>query len=321
MSADDPATQAAVDFGDYMVWLLDRLQATPNPKEVPVLLRNLQDIEPITTEYLTARVKSPGSGDLVSAVALMENEQVGPSDIDHRLDIKLLGALGGVDDRCGKYDDEGQRISLDRLNERYFSRGYEAIVAQERQHFAISRLRYVNASARRGHVRHVYSVLVEAVLVGVEEDRCISNAHYFGWTGSKWRYAGTWGGYYRPNDPWCALESIPTIELAHRIAFVRRYDWHVSLGYVDGPTLSFVTDPVGVREAFRLRDIPNGKSRRAALKHWVNEHWRKRREDPQEATKVRAHLRGAEQFTWNGMVCRVRPSQFDLERVASEAGR
>jgi hypothetical protein len=50
----------------------------------------------------------------------------------------------------------------------------------------------------------------------------------------------------------------------------RRYLWSVLIGEAeDEPRGRFVTDPLGVREVFRLRDVPPGKQRRAALLHWV----------------------------------------------------
>lgn len=96
---------------------------------------------------------------------------------------------------------------------------------------------------------------------------------------------------------------------------VQRYQWEVSLGLEGGASFAFQTDPVGAREVFRLRDLPNGANRRAALLHWVAEHWRKRRKDPTEEAKVRAHLRGATAFVWNGLTCRVRPAEFDVEQA------
>jgi len=95
--------------------------------------------------------------------------------------------------------------------------------------------------------------------------------------------------------------------------YIREKNWRVHLGYEGSPTISFVTDPVGAREAFRLRDIPNGEGRRKALRHWVEEHWRKQRDCE---VKVRSHFRGIESFTWNGLKCRILPSAEDQDRAA-----
>jgi hypothetical protein len=71
---------------------------------------------------------------------------------------------------------------------------------------------------------------------------------------------------------------------------------------------------------FRLRDVPPGKQRRAALLHWVRAHWRQRRQTV-EADKVwiRAHLRGAWSYTWNGLQCQIEPSELDVEAAQETA--
>lgn len=97
---------------------------------------------------------------------------------------------------------------------------------------------------------------------------------------------------------------------------LRRFFWRVSLRLDDGPSVSFSTDPEGVRALARMRDIPPGKQRRTALVHWVREHWRKKR-DPSasDLSSVREHLRGASEFTWNGLRGRIVPSVSDQERA------
>jgi hypothetical protein len=96
------------------------------------------------------------------------------------------------------------------------------------------------------------------------------------------------------------------------------YNWRVELG-LQGveSTIALQTDAIGAREAFRLRDVPKGSGRRAALRHWVREHWRQRRES--DPSLVRSHLRGAERFTWAGLDCRIVPSSVDALRAASKS--
>lgn len=92
------------------------------------------------------------------------------------------------------------------------------------------------------------------------------------------------------------------------------YNWTVELGIEGGDfSLRLPTDPTGARAIFKLRDIPDGKQRRAALKHWVREHLRRNRNNPEELIAVRKHLRGAQEFSWNGMKCILRPSRYDLK--------
>lgn len=104
---------------------------------------------------------------------------------------------------------------------------------------------------------------------------------------------------------------------AHGIELRREYNWSVLLGEEGIPRARFVTDCIGVREAFRLRHVPPGKDRRAALRHWVRQHWRQKRTEAEpDKTWVRAHMRGAVDFRWNGLSCRVEPSREDIRRSA-----
>lgn len=111
-------------------------------------------------------------------------------------------------------------------------------------------------------------------------------------------------------------EDVEWIILAGGLALRRRYYWSVLLGEGHGPRARFVTDLPGVREAFRLRDLPAGKARRAALRHWVKHHWRKSR-SPEKSDKawVREHLRGSMSFVWNGLRCELVPSEADAEKA------
>lgn len=99
------------------------------------------------------------------------------------------------------------------------------------------------------------------------------------------------------------------------VEFTRRYEWTVHLRRSDGePGILLPVDAIGAGEVFKLRDVPDGRSRRLALRRWIEEHWRQRRRDPQTEVKVREHLRGQSEFTWAGLVCTIAPARFDLER-------
>jgi hypothetical protein len=104
--------------------------------------------------------------------------------------------------------------------------------------------------------------------------------------------------------------------MAAGLALRRRYLWSVLLGEGTGPRVRFITDPIGVREVFRLRDLPPGKQRRDALLHWVRQHWRKRRKaGADDLAAVREYLRGAVSYNWNGLRCQIEPSTYDAERA------
>lgn len=103
------------------------------------------------------------------------------------------------------------------------------------------------------------------------------------------------------------------------LQFASRYRWHVRIGFNDNPSVSFRTDPIGARAVFKLRDIPNGASRRSALVHWVTEHWRRSRSDESEERFVRAHFSGRQDFVWNGLRCSIIPSRFDRDQERKHA--
>jgi hypothetical protein len=129
---------------------------------------------------------------------------------------------------------------------------------------------------------------------------------YVGLVGGRWRVTDLRPGYGDKS----AWETLPAMSLA--LQWMRERSWRVALGYPGFPSISFTTTAGGILEVFRLRDIPPGKSRRAALRHWVSAHWRSRGE-VDDAIKVRKHLRGADQFVWNGLSCRIRVPDERLE--------
>jgi hypothetical protein len=192
--------------------------------------------------------------------------------------------------------------------------------------YALSRLRRASRVECSGHVTRMLPVMCELRFSSIDNSgvaRRLPTA-FVGWDGTRWT------GISRRFKQIAGLNAALELGSLGRIATLatgaqlsRELGWRVALGYGEAPRLSFATDPVGVREVFRLRDIPEGRSRRDALCHWVREHWRQKREAPDgaEATKVREHLRGAREFTWNGLRCTIRPSAVDLERAAPAAER
>lgn len=173
------------------------------------------------------------------------------------------------------------------------------------------RVRRVGANASKRIVVRAHTVC-EIAVAGFRHDGSYASMHlYAAWIAGEWVPASSIGSATARH--WIPFRRF--VRFAHSLQFVRRYDWRVNIAIDSGPSVAFVTDPIGAREVFRLRDIPNGGERRAALLHWVSEHWRKRRKDPDEERKVRAHLRGATEFQWNGLRCCIRPSEFDAEQA------
>jgi hypothetical protein len=130
-------------------------------------------------------------------------------------------------------------------------------------------------------------------------------------------------GQPRPIEPVPhSQETTDAIFAAKSMAFTRYYDWQVELGFqmpgrTQMPTVAIATSAQGAREAYRLRDVAPGKSRRDALKHWVATHMRHgTKYDPEAETKIWAYLRGVEEFTHNGLKCVLHPSAYDLKKAA-----
>lgn len=98
---------------------------------------------------------------------------------------------------------------------------------------------------------------------------------------------------------------------------LREAVWSVRVSAVNGRSeLLLFTDEAGATGFFNLRSAPTTASgRKAALQHWVREHARKGQAHP---TPVRGHLRGAEEFDWMGLRCRVDPPTELAERAAGQ---
>lgn len=111
------------------------------------------------------------------------------------------------------------------------------------------------------------------------------------------------------------------VDGAYALSLRRRYDWEVEFALTKERTgLVITTDAEGVREMLASRaKAPRG--RRAALVHWVREHWRKSHRTAPSSdtgeTLVRSHMRGRVECEYGGMYCRIYPSQYDLDRASN----
>ena len=93
--------------------------------------------------------------------------------------------------------------------------------------------------------------------------------------------------------------------VVHHLYWVDRR-WSVRVRLEQGlPYVGFFTDPTGVLQFLKFREKPDGKNRRDAVIHWVSEHWRKNRNDPDAEINVRRHIRGSEVHRWHGMDVRI----------------
>jgi hypothetical protein len=169
--------------------------------------------------------------------------------------------------------------------------------------------RFRSASMRdvRGMGRLLSPHVNETTTAWVHRSGRVTAARWYqGWIGAgagtqkAWQPLGEWRDDGAESAAAC---------VALGVALAARTYWTVALGWADKPQVVFPTDSVGAAEVFRLRDVPNGAKRRAALLHWVCEHSRRGRGGRQHA--VGAHLRGAQQFVWNGLRCEIVPSKND----------
>lgn len=122
-----------------------------------------------------------------------------------------------------------------------------------------------------------------------------------------------------PSQQWKMDQFGRNMSMLLGMQFSARYEWHVKIGLPKAPRLSLPCSPGEARSLFKARDLPPGKERRAALRHWVSEHVRGR--DTDEPTPVRQHLRGSTEFTMDQIECELVPSDFDREKVAEAAPR
>lgn len=99
--------------------------------------------------------------------------------------------------------------------------------------------------------------------------------------------------------------------------------WLVKTKFEDVcPSLTLLTDPTGVKEFWKLRDIPTGRKRRDALLHWVERHWRQTRADPDVEVFVRKHMRGSEDITQGHLSAKIVASRLDkLDAEIAKADR
>jgi|GEM_PF-6129241 len=178
-----------------------------------------------------------------------------------------------------------------------------AILSGAEEHlFSLQRIRRVSASETRGETRGALPFMCKMSAGIVKNDGSWMSADgpifgsIDGWT---------WSVISTRHDR--ALDESSRIRMAINIAAQRKLDWTVSLSFGHLPGVRIPTDPTGIRELFRFRDVAPGKKRRDALVHWVSEHYRQSRKDEDALTYVREHLRGQKTFRWREMSCSVAP--------------
>lgn len=153
---------------------------------------------------------------------------------------------------------------------------------------------------------------------GVKVSRLFNPRIAYGYKGAKWfslevdsEAAAKEGMLHRANE---LLVGLAAGIRAHWIAKVRIQE--------DVPSLSLLTDPTGVKELWKMRDVPAGKKRREALLNWVCDHWRQDRSDPEVEVYVRKHMRGQDLFAHGSMnVCIIPSEVATVEEALAKAER
>lgn len=199
--------------------------------------------------------------------------------------------------------------------------GYVVESASASDHLSMSRVQTISAKQARGFASRFGPFMVRIDHAQEADGELLRAAGLYVWLGGEWVDAQKrtlWEG--RSSEVAVPHKSSFITEqdkdqprLATAIALRQRYEWAVALGMERSPTIRFATDPTGIKEIFRIRDLPAGRDRRDALLTWVTDHWRQTREDPDVETYVRKHLRGAVGFAWQGMQGEIIPAQYDVE--------
>lgn len=101
--------------------------------------------------------------------------------------------------------------------------------------------------------------------------------------------------------------------LGQSVALTYRYEWGAQFSIDGSARIVIPATPRGILELFNDRDKPCDRDRRAALRHWVSQHRRRKRGG--DFSLVREHLRGSTKFSWRGFDVEIKPSQFDMERA------
>jgi hypothetical protein len=182
----------------------------------------------------------------------------------------------------------------------------------------LTRVQTVTTKEVRGAVTRFSPFMVREDIAMRIGDELTTVSAISAWVGGEWTNADAHRRYWNDDIPEVSQESLHDRmqpRLATAVALRQRYEWAVAFALnEDAPSIRFATDPTGIKELYRLRDVPKGRDRRESLIGWVEDHWRQNRHDPDVEVYVRKHLRGAVRLDWRSLVGEVLSSQFDLEK-------
>lgn len=107
--------------------------------------------------------------------------------------------------------------------------------------------------------------------------------------------------------PWDEESVLDGPNMAIVASTLSRDYWTVAYASEGTPAVRVMTCEDGVKGLFTMRDKPDGMTRRQALRHWVRHH--NRRTPSGRDVDVSRHLRGAVEFEWFGLRCRIHPPE------------
>jgi hypothetical protein len=178
----------------------------------------------------------------------------------------------------------------------------------------LMRISTVNPKDVRGQVLRVYPkmVRIDRATVGFT-GMWSATFDYVGLVGKKWVILDDTQQYNTPRKGYKEWLQIALPRMMST-AFSARYEWHVAFGggIPNGPRLLLPTNPSDCLRLFNNRNLAPGKTRREALRHWVEQHWR---DDVTTGLAfIHHHLRGNTLFSWCGFDCELFVSAYDLEQ-------
>lgn len=198
--------------------------------------------------------------------------------------------------------------------------------------FNLAQVTSTTARESRNKARVFSRFMVRHVHCGIDGD--FNNRVSLRATGGVARYAALVGKnwvYSSSQENWHAIDRAKAVyardggirsagenplfpNMAIGIALRHRYEWSVTIGYDDGPSVRVSCDPTAIKDLFKYRDFDPASMRRKALMTWVSDHWRKIRTDADIEGYVRNYLRGTNVVSWEGLTVTINVPEYDLER-------
>jgi hypothetical protein len=180
--------------------------------------------------------------------------------------------------------------------------------------YAIRRFSLASGASQRGKVRVFHHRAVMSRTFVFNKGKEYVYDEFF----APLKSGGGWTNTTASSNHYLSSQLHESIGLIIGIAIERQAQWKVIIGKEGGPSVLFATDPTGVKELFRTRDVPDGRTRRQALRHWVSQHWRRKHDNPEDLAFVRKHLRGQENFIWSGMKCSIVPAATEIQQAEEQ---